>query len=70
MSRWTPTFCVTCIHFDIEKAAKGDGTAFCPLYEKMRRWDFPATVLYERDRRANMRMPLIEQLQKKHPPQE
>lgn len=70
MSRYVPTFCVTCFHYPVkEAAASNDGMALYPLYGERYRWDRPATVLYQRDPHVGMRRALIEKLKQDHPQQ-
>lgn len=44
-----PSYCSSCIEFDIGEAAKGDGTATCRWFGT-NRWDDRACVLYTRDK--------------------
>lgn len=40
-----PRYCNTCIHFDLEAAAKAGGSLFCPKCERVMEWDDRQGVL-------------------------
>jgi hypothetical protein len=61
---FAPSYCNTCKHFDLEKAAKERTAIWCPHREVMAEWDHRACVLYTsvNDNQRQARRLIVEQL--------
>lgn len=61
---FTPVYCNTCTHFDLERAAKERAPQFCPHREMVTDWDHRACVLYTpvNDNQRQGRRMIVQQL--------
>src|SRR5437868_6735734 len=61
---FSPTYCNTCIHFDLDKVAKERAPLFCKHREIVTDWDHRACVLFTpvNDNTRQARRLIVEQL--------